>query len=189
MFTNKNFAVTLPSQSNDPKGFAKAALINRLQAKYPWLTIDGVNDPVKYNVFGEEVPGVQYAGPKDIITFGVSEHHDVSWKPSFGRKLVAAPVPVYDIIEDWNTVVNKLDKYATAKRSKGCLGCPFFNKCREDNSYRLSDGRKVSVFDNFVKIGTTIIPRRLNTTTIARLQPEARKTIEAIIVNVTSIRL
>lgn len=93
---------------------------------------------------GEDFPpvrsGIQQAGMGNLLTVGTAPNHDMEWirRPEFACE--KGYKPVYDIVEDYNTIVQELFKYA-----------------QEKNKIRLISGTKVSFHDGFVKIGEEIV--------------------------------
>ena len=162
---NKTFAVQLPSTDMDPRGFYKKGLIDELN-KYPWLTVAGMDDPF-YTKSGKFIRGINYAGPKNLITFGTAKNHDVNWieREDFARTKGVAPV--YDIIKDWSTVKGNINAFAAVRKPApkpttrvGYIADSYFGT---ENLY-IND-TNVEVFSNYFKIGSTIIPRTNTTST------------------------
>ena len=165
---NKTFAVQLPTADMDPRGFYKKGLIDELN-KYPWLTVAGMDDPF-YTKSGNFIRGINYAGPKNLITFGTAKDHDVNWikREDFARTRGVAPV--YDIIKDWSTVKDNINTFADVRKPApkpttrvGYASNSYFGT---ENLY-IND-TNVEVFSNYFKIGSTIIPRT-NTTSTANV--------------------
>ena len=144
---NDAFSVKIPSKNSDPYGLYKRELVDNI-LDHPWLSVAGLDEP-------EVRKGIQYAGPGDYITFGVSKNHDVSWShtPYIG-------VPEYRLNHDLRLVNEKLNSFANKRKS--------FNTNTYSYEYSstptiyLSSGDKIQVFTNFIKIGYNIIPRYEN---------------------------
>lgn len=138
---NNKFAFLLPSKKNDPKGSFKKAILNQLSNNYPHLTIDGIDYP-------DTGLGIRYAGPKDCITFGSSNYHDVSWTNE-DIKNVMDEMPVYTP-ENWFAFTKKLEKFANGEEDE------YLKKKGYDFTL---NGEPVKVYDNFIQVGYRIIPR------------------------------
>lgn len=100
----KNFIITLPEKKNDPKGILKNFLAKTIIKKYPWLSVSGIDEP-----FG--LPGIQYAGPGDALTFGASKKHDVSWIANPYTWMVDDSKK-FDLYNDFFTTMNLLEDFA-----------------------------------------------------------------------------
>lgn len=176
--TKNSFVVELPTLAQDKNGFYKKGLMDLIINKYPWLTVAGIDDPTRLKS-GRELRGVEYAGAGNVITFGTAKSHDVNWiqRPDYARE--KGYNPVYNLIKDWNTITNKLHTFAMAKKPavKTCSACYYGS----GNTFYV-DGQKVEIFDNFIKIGYTIIPRQLTTSQLYAYTPATIKTIETVIV-------
>lgn len=188
MNTNNNFAVEL--SANDVRGFYKKGLMDRIVNDYPWLTVAGIDAPYT-TPGGKQITGVEYAGAGNVLTFGTAKQHDVNWvrRPDYVREKGYAPV--YDIVKDWNTILNRLDSFARDRKPapvyNRCVGCPY-NKTTETNrSFYLSDGTKVTVFDNFIKIGYTIIPRTADVVYFQKLPTPVIEKIKLTLITITKI--
>ncbi len=147
-----NFAVELPTKAQDPNGFYKKGLVNKLINQYPWLKVAGLDDP-HYTKSGRYIRGIDYAGPESVLTFGTAKNHDVNWveRPDYVRE--KGYTPIYNLAKDWTKVVSRLKAFANAKK-------PVYNRVSNSAStYFVVAGCPVEVFDNFIKIGYTIIPR------------------------------
>ena len=147
-----NFAVELPTRAQDPSGFYKKGLIDKVTKQYPWLTVAGLDAPFKLKN-GRDLRGVDYAGPGSVITFGTAKNHDVNWveRPDYARE--KGYTPVYNLVKDWSSVVSRLDAFAKAKK-------PVYRPTYKSSSVSYYvGGSVVEVFDNFIKIGYNIIPR------------------------------
>ena len=169
-----NFAVELPTRAQDPSGFYKKGLIEKLTKNYPWLTVAGLDSPYSTNS-GRTIRGVDHAGPGSVITFGTAKNHDVNWveRPDYVRE--KGYTPVYNIVKDWSTVVSRLDAFAQAKK-------PVYRPVYKTTSvvYTIA-GMPVEVFDNFIKIGYNIIPRYPSTSDYYLFsKPEVTKVIVTI---------
>ncbi len=191
MNTNNNFAVEL--SANDVRGFYKKGLMDRIINNYPWLTVAGIDAPYT-TPGGKSITGVEYAGAGNVLTFGTAKQHDVNWvrRPDYVREKGYAPV--YDIVKDWTTIVNRLDAFARdrkpapAYRCNPCANCPFAKKDNSTSNYfYLSDGTKVTVFDNFIKIGYTIIPRTADVVYFQKLPTPVIEKIKLTLITVTKI--
>lgn len=146
------FAVELPSKTQDPHGFYKKGLVDKLLNEYPWLKVAGIDSPF-YLKNGQKLRGIDYAGAGSVLTFGTAKNHDVNWveRPDYVRE--KGYTPIYNLAKDWSTVVSRLDAFAKAKK-------PVYRPTYKTTSvvYNIA-GFPVEVFDNFIKIGYTVIPR------------------------------
>ena len=173
------FAVELPTLANDPRGFYKKGLVDIILNRYKNLTVAGIDNP-------DVKRGIEYAGPGNLITFGTAKNHDVNWvaRPDYARE--KGYKPVYDLIKDWNTVTAKIDMFAREKRRLQEL--EERNRYASYNSYYgpvtidLGNNVKVQVFDSFIKVGTTIIPRVAKAETFKSYTVTEVRAIESIIV-------
>lgn len=150
-FNNNSFVITLPKKSEDPKGMLKNFLAKEIISKYPWLNVQGIDKPkTTRNMWGKRVnidlPGIQYAGPSDAFTFGSSDHHDVSWIPAPYAKLVPKSKN-FDLYSEFFDAMSALDEFA--KNNKG----------DEDIIDGYMWGQPYRVYDDFIQIGSRIIPR------------------------------
>ena len=157
MGNNYNFAVELPSRTQDPNGFYKKGLVDKLIKQYPWLKVAGIDAPYTLKN-GAELRGINHAGPGSVLTFGTAKNHDVNWAERADYVREKGYTPVYNLAKDWTTVVNRLDAFANARK-------PVYRPTYTTTSvaYTIA-GCPVEVFDNFIKIGYTIIPRFPKTT-------------------------
>ncbi len=148
------FAVELPTKAQDPSGYYKKGLVDKLVNKYPWLKVAGIDDPY-YTKNGKYIRGIDYAGAGSVMTFGTAKNHDVNWveRPDYVRE--KGYTPIYNLVKDWNTVVNRLDAFANEKKP---VYRPTYNYSTSSVSYNIG-GDVIEVFDNFIKIGYHIIPR------------------------------
>ena len=78
-----------------------------------------------------------------VITFGTSTRFDVNWvnDPEYARK--KGFCPVYDIVEDWDTVKKAVVAFKEKKYGR---------------TLNLSRGASASIHSDFVRIGTDIFP-------------------------------
>jgi len=153
-FNNNSFVITLPKKSEDPKGMLKNFLAKKIITKYPWLNVQGIDEPKNtYKMWGNTVSpnlaGIQYAGPSDAFTFGSSDHHDVSWIPAPYAKLVPKSKN-FDLYSDFFNAIDALDEFAKSKKG----GEDIFDGYIYGEPYR--------IYDDFVQIGSRIIPRNRN---------------------------
>lgn len=196
MSKNNAFAVRFPSSNNDRKGYFKKALMNIIMNDHPHLSIAGLDEP-EYDKYGRLIRSVEYAGPKNILGFGLSKDHDVSFVSRREEFLNNPFVPVYDLETQWNEVVGKLMRFSK-ERENPCSNCPFANICvmakkpkypvfSEADGYYLPDGTKVSIFGNFIKIGTTIIPRVITRAYLASASFETVELIKRTMVTITRL--
>lgn len=192
MNNSSNFAVRFPSSNNDSKGVFKKALMNLILENHPHLSVAGLDEP-EYDRYGRRIRSVEYAGPKNILGFGLSDDHDVSFVSRREEILNNPFTPVHNIETEWNTVVAKLARFSK-ERENPCFNCPFAGICKknaepkynEAPSFYLS-GTKITVFDNFVKVGNTIIPRKLTPVFIMKAPVATRELIKRTIVTITRL--
>lgn len=164
--TNNNFTVGL---TEGPIGrAAKQVLMTNLLNRYPFLSVAGMDSPFYANN-GDRIKSIEYAGKNDLISFGGNRYHDVD----FRKKSVFDDYRIdhYDIVKDWETVCMKLDIFANERKNKQRnLETSKVYEIEDNPVYKIN-GQDVSIFDNFIKIGTTIIPRKLNKTFITKHAP------------------
>ena len=157
---NYNFAVQLPTAAQDRNGYYKKGLIKQIE-KYPYLTMAGIDNPFETRS-GYKIPSVENAGPNDIMTFGSAKNHDISWKTNSEYESNFGEAPVYSIVSEYDAISRRLAKFAESRKP---------NNYKKDKSekigYYVSEcpfcgslaTEKVSVYDSFVKVGYTIIPK------------------------------
>lgn len=190
---NSNFAVRFPSSNVDPKGVFKAALVKMILENHPHLSVAGLDEP-EYDRFGRRIRSVEYAGAKNILGFGISEDHDISYVTRREEILKNPFTPVHNLETEWNTVMAKLARFSK-ERENPCFDCPFANVCgkvskpkfAEADGFYLPCGTKVSIFSNFVKIGNNIIPRNLTPVFIMKAPVATRELIKRTIVTITRL--
>lgn len=177
MDNNSNFFVQLPSASNDPRGFYKAGLVNAI-SKYPWLKVAGLDAPFTTNK-GTDIRGIQFAGPDNLITFGSAKNHDINWVKRADYAREKGYHPVYDIIKDWNTVMGKLDKFATERKPR-----PRYQEVYMHGTADVfyAGGQRVEVYDNYIKVGLHIIPRNVTSTTYRAMPVAQQEIVRTVIV-------
>ena len=187
------FAIELPSYNRDPRGAYKKALVRLIENDYPELSVAGLEDPFT-DRYGRKVRSIEYAGPKDILTVGTSDTHDIAFATRAEDFLRYPNTPVLDIEKDWRTVVNALDDFAASKKAKAnrCYGCPFAFACKKANEPKEPKsfyiGReKVSVFGNFIKIGTVIIPKVISVPYFVAQPRPVQELIRHTIITVTRL--
>jgi len=170
-----SFIVKLPSKKEDSKGTYKTHLINKIFRKYPWLADDDTCG-VDTELLGKKT--ISYAGPDDGFQFGKkSSLYDIDFSPKeyiadLAKKLAhEREVDVYDLYNDYNLTMDRLDEFANARRKR-----------RESADFRLSDGTGVNVHDLFIQVGTEIIPRKAKMAYFVRMpQPQRVITLNAVI--------
>jgi hypothetical protein len=129
---NKNsFAVRLNNPGSRTDAFYKERLL--AEARKNGLSIAGEDRPYVTH-------GVDYATSGNLITVGTADNHDVEWVRRPEYLCERGVKPIYDIVEDWNTIVSSMRTYA-----------------EEKYGMRLGNGKKVTFHKDFVKIGTDII--------------------------------
>lgn len=175
---DNKFAVKLPSRQQDPTGMYKKYLMDKVINKYPWLNVSGVDSP-EYTPSGRYIRGANYAGPNDLITFGTSQFHDVNWVEAKNVSKGITP-PIYDIVTEHNAAMQRIAQFAENKnpnkKQKSYSNC-----C---NSFCLGRN-KVEVFDNFIKIGYSIIPRVVTPVTYYRITPVEYQLIRTVVTEIT----
>lgn len=143
---NDKFAFKL---SNDG-GKYKNYIIERLTKRFPWLTIDGIDEPKTYS-------GVQYAGPDSVLTFGTSKYHNVSWSDLSLDKIKDKGIAIYSL-NTWGLFLDRLENYAKNNHPLYFL-CDKEGEDKLGYDYKLND-QPVKIYDNFIQIGSDIIPRK-----------------------------
>jgi len=161
----------------------KSALVNAIENRFPWLTAAGLNSPYFTNN-GSFVPSIEKAGAGDYMTFGLEKDHDVDWTENANYLLTKKPHPVYDLVNDWNKVTDKLEAFANSRKPNPVYGnhCA----CSKCMAARLA-GNKIEVFSNYFKIGYTIIPRFAYATTFSRYSTVEIETIKTVIVTIKNL--
>ena len=129
---NKNsFVVAMNNPGSRTDSFYKEQLLR--DARALGLTISGEDYPAVRS-------GIDLANTGNIISVGTSDQFDVDWIRRPGFVCERGLKPVYNIVEDWNTIQKSLVKYAEEK-----YGMPLYN------------GKKVTFHKGFVKVGTDLI--------------------------------
>ncbi len=176
MKDNTNFMVRIPSANLDNSGFYKQLFLKQVE-KYPWLSVAGLDAPY-YTPNGNYIRGVEYAGAGKLITVGTAKYHDVNWVKNAEYAAGKGYAPVYDLQKEWPKAVKALERFANARK-------PRFNSYSGANSSYYSTsvgGSNVEVYDNFVKIGYTIIPKVATNNTFVKYTPEQTETILKVII-------
>ncbi len=157
MDNNKfKFVVELPSKTVDPNGFYKKELVNQIMKKYTNLTVAGIDAP-------DVKRGIQHAGPGNLITFGTAKTHDVEWveRPNYARE--KGYNPVFDLVKDWTKVLDRIDAFskekARMKEAELRARARFVTPAYVSGSSFYIGNDKVTVYDNFIKVGYTLVPR------------------------------
>jgi hypothetical protein len=188
---NNKFAVKLPSANVDPYGYYKKAIIDKLIDKYPYLTMAGLDAPF-YTPSGKPIRSVEYASAGDAITFGTAKSHDVNWVKN--TNFMNGVVPTYDIQKDWTEVMSNIDAFAKARKPKQSYN-PYTvhssycncSSCNSSENYFYVGGKLVEVYDDFIKVGLTIIPRYTKPATFKYYSVYELETIHTIIITVRSL--
>lgn len=153
----KTYLFELPEKKYDNKGFLKNLVINHIANKYPFLSMEGIDGPKTYN-------SLQYAGPEDFIAVGINDTYDIStirkndWyngcynEPCYKCPFSSMKQPEkYDLLSQFDIAMQKIDEYA---KKKGYS---------LDKGYDYKwFGMPVRIYQNFVQIGMTIIPKKNN---------------------------
>ena len=174
------FAVSLPEVNTATGAFYKKSLIDTITTKYPHLSVAGLDDPFYTRSGKKKIRGVEYAGPGNLLTFGTAKDHDINWVERANYACSKGYQPIYDLVKDYNTILNKLDVFA--KERKPVCSQP-------SNKYGITinvniNGTPVEVYDNFIKIGYTIIPRSLTTELLMTYEPKLVKEITYLVQSV-----
>jgi hypothetical protein len=193
MRNNSNFAVRFPSPSIDKRGEFKKALMNIILENHPHLSVAGLDEP-EYDRFGRLIRSVEYAGPKNILGFGTSDDHDISFINRREDFLNNLNTPLYNLESDWNKVMSKLERFSKERETSECSGCPFASICKQTRAPKYNEapsfdlsGIKVTVFGNFIKIGNTLVPRNLTPVFIMKAPVATRELIKRTIVTITRL--
>lgn len=128
---NNSFAVVIPNVTTDPNLFYKKELFELIKKNYPEFTVSGQVPPAVRR-------GVEHASHGNLLTFGTAKTHDIEWveRPSYACE--KGYVPVYDLVQDWNKITNRLEK---------------LYKELYPGNLRLDNGMEVEFHKNFVKVG------------------------------------
>lgn len=164
----KSYTFTLPKNKKSAKTY-KESLMDRVINAYPWMTVESKID-YPFSDFG-----IEFAGPGDAITLGLSKTHDISWLP---EACLTCPFTCYgddvinfDLETEFFKAISALDDYAKEH-------CPF------DVDYDFKDvfGTPIKIFDNFIQIGYDVIPIAMGS--LNHLKPKTKKTIIDITINI-----
>jgi hypothetical protein len=151
-YFDDKFTVELPSREIDPTGIFKKDLVNSIFNEYPWLSVNGVDEPFAGK-------GVNYAGPNNVITFGTSKTHDVDWLRSADYARSKGYGPIYNY-KNWYKVLDKLDTFA---KNRNPYKTDSYTYTPKENSYVISFEKyyspRVEVYRDFILVGNTVIPR------------------------------
>lgn len=135
------FGIKLPSAKADASGDLKNFLVKKIIKKYPWLTVAGIDEP-----YGSIYESIDFAGPGDVITFGTSKTHDVSWV----AKEVISPkyhTNIFDLGYEFDKAMTAFEKFAKENKEQDNIDGYFF-------------GKPYKVYDDFIQIGRKIYPKR-----------------------------
>lgn len=168
--TYNKFAVQLPKDR-----IYKQALMATLTEKYPWITVAGLDAPFTTNT-GRNIRGVQYAGYGDYLTVGTAKSHDVNWTSDLSYIKAPGIVPVFDLKRDFNTVMRNFAILAEARKPK--------YPTRTNSNLIFVGGKAVEIYDNFIKVGNTIVPRFADESTFARYTTIELKRIETAVISI-----
>lgn len=172
----KTYTFTLPK--NNSAKIYKEKLMDRIITAYPWMTVESKID------YPYSDDGIEWAGPGDMITLGISKTHNVSWLPKeiytdntaeeLAKKLFGFN-PYnninFDLETEFYNAIDALNTYA-------CAHCPFV----KDYDFEDIFGTPVKIFDNFIQIGYEIIP--IAAGSFKRLKPKTKKTIIDITIKI-----
>lgn len=151
----KSYIFELPEKKYDNKGFLKNLVINHIAEKYPFLTMDGIDGP-------KTETSLQYAGPGDFISLGVHPKYHISsvkkndWyngcSNCFNYKCpfnaLNRPEKI-NLLSDFDIAMKKLDEYANSTGQ-------YLDKGYDYKWF----GTPVRIYQNFIQIGMTIIPKK-----------------------------
>lgn len=129
--TKNSFVVVMNNPGSRTDEFYKKQLLK--DARALGLTIAGEDYPPVRS-------GIDMATTGNAITVGTSDHFDMDWIRRPGYICERGLKPIYNIVEDWNTIQSKLNTYA-----------------EEKYGMRLANGKRVTFYKGFVKVGTDII--------------------------------
>lgn len=180
----KQFLIELPEKKYDKTGMLKNYLINEIAKKYPYLTMDGIDGPKN------EHTSMQYAGPGDYIAFGISPKYNVSalrpssWtNPYADTPCYTCPFnsvykyEKYNMLSQFDIAMKKLDEYAKS------------TNCQLDKGYDFKwFGLPVRIYQNFIQIGNTYVPKCGNMYILPDdLSEKQKETINNVIININII--
>lgn len=134
------FGIKLPSKKADAAGDLKNFLVKKIITKYPWLSIEGIDEP-----FGSPFASINFAGPGDVITFGTSKTHDVSW---ISGDLIAPKyhTNIFDLGFEFDKAMSAFERFAKENKMQENFDGYFFNK-------------PYKIYDDFIQIGRKIYPK------------------------------
>lgn len=153
----KTYLFELPEKKYDNKGFLKDLVINHIAEKYPFLTMDGIDGPKTHS-------SLQYAGPGDFIALGASPKYDFCtirkndwYNTNISECCYNCPFsPLnckkpekYNLLSQFDIAMKKIDEYAQRTGKT-------FDKGYDYKWF----GLPVRIYQNFVQIGMTIIPKK-----------------------------
>lgn len=175
----KQFTITLPNNKIDNNGSLKARILQAAAEKLPFAKWHGVNT--------KSCPlfDVEYAGPKDKLTFGLNKNaHFAALNKRFwneGKAFVITPIA--------NKSFNVKNYNADSELDKALLRiqeyADFLEDKERDPGYDfMFMGQPVRIYQKFIQIGNNIIP----TTNTAFFKREENKPIINIIVNISKTK-
>lgn len=141
----KTYLFELPNKNYDNKGILKNTVINHIAEKYPFLTMEGIDTP-------KSEYAMQYAGPGDFIVLWEDGMPNISGLPKTQATLMnefGFKHEKYNLLDQFDIAMKKIDDYAKAKGYS------------LDKGYDYKwFGLPVRIYQNFVQIGMTIIPKK-----------------------------
>ena len=159
-----SFIIELPSKKVDPIGRMKSALVNNMLTRASFLKYAGIDEP-------RVERGIQYAGPGDLITFGLSQQHHVSWAPAQAKSSYSyRNTPVINLYDDFFEAMSRFEAFVKSYYYKPDYDAVF-------------EGRPVRFFDNFIQIGYDIIPRYTSRERFYALPQSTLNTIKQTVIN------
>lgn len=153
----EGFTITLPKQNIDSKGSLKNRILNEVKNRLPfakWYGIHTKDEDPEYSV--------SYAGPEDLLCFGVNRLAEFSalnkkyYKPTcpcdscytcpFANK--AFKLCNYEADTELDMALNRIAKYAK-----------FLENYKKDPGFDfMYNGQPVRIYQKFIQIGYAIIP-------------------------------
>lgn len=164
------FILKFPKKEEDPKGWFKKNVLNRIWENYPWLTDDATSTSPFVT---RPVIDISYAGPKDGLHFGKKQSlYDVNYSSeeymNSLRNKYTYDVPVIDLYTEYNKAIQKVDQYALLKKLEK------FDLMLGDNTVRF--------FDGYFQIGGSVIPYEADLYFFDQMSKKTRDNLTIVIV-------
>lgn len=181
----KSFTIQIPNRNVDNNGTIKQRILKEVATKFPFLKWHGIHTPET------EEESVSYAGPGDLLAFGINRNAHFSALNKKFNKCKNCPcyfcetaddgfyADTYDGISEFDLALHRLAKYAK-----------WVEEQEKDPGYDfLYADQPVRIYQKFIQIGNTIIPMNNPYSILNRFKEEKKNNIINIIVNVSKTEI